>query len=82
MSSLFDYINETPETSFMHEAKVVTGAIYEIYKEADKKREELLKTVDKDIAKYTLPSYRDLRNVLSEDRDFYYIPSNNHEHIR
>lgn len=79
--SLVDYVNETPETSFMHEAKVVAAAIYEIYKEADKKREELLKTVDKDIAKYTLPSYRDLRNVLSEDRDFYHIPSN-HEHIR
>lgn len=65
--SIFDHTNTSFTNSVSQEMKVLSAAIYEIYREADRKREELLKTIDKDVAKYTLPSYRDLRRELFAD---------------
>lgn len=65
--SIFDHTDTSFTNSVSQEMKVLSAAIYEIYKEADRKREELLKTIDKDVAKYTLPSYRDLRRELFTD---------------
>ena len=65
--SIFDHTDTSFTNSVSQEMKVLSAAIYEIYREADRKREELLKTIDKDVAKYTLPSYRDLRRELFAD---------------
>lgn len=65
--SIFDHTDTSFTNSVSQEMKVLSAAIYEIYREADRKREELLKTIDKDVAKYTLPSYRDLRRELFTD---------------
>lgn len=65
--SIFDHTDTSFTNSVSQEMKVLSAAIYEIYKEADRKREELLKTIDKDVAKYALPSYRDLRRELFAD---------------
>lgn len=65
--SIFDHTDTSFTNSVSQEMKVLSAAIYEIYREADRKREELLKTIDKDVAKYTLPSYHDLRRELFAD---------------
>ena len=58
--SIFD-ISDSGKLTVQQEGRILSAAIYEIYKEADKKRDELLKTVSGDVAKFSLPSYRDLR---------------------
>lgn len=65
---VFDMTDANERINIIHEGQVLSGAIYEIYKEADRKREELLKTVDPEVAKYTLPSYKDLRHELFSDK--------------
>lgn len=65
--SIFDIDNG--KLTVQQEGRVLSAAIYEIYKEADRKRDELLKTVDKDVAKFSLPSYQELRKELADQRD-------------
>lgn len=65
---IFDIIDSNKQLSILQEGRVLSAAIYEIYAEADKKRAELLKTVDTEIVKYALPSYKDLRNELFIDK--------------
>ena len=67
--SIFDITTSNKITNILQEGRVLSGAIYEIYKEADKKREELLKTVNPEVVKYALPSYRDLRKELFIDKN-------------
>ena len=64
---LLDINCETTETTILRESRVLSSAIYEIYKEADQKRAELIKTVDAEVSKYALPSYQDLRKELFID---------------
>lgn len=64
MPSIFDHIDPRGSIRDIQEGRILSGAIYEIYKEADQKREELLKTVDFEVSKYALPSYKDLREFL------------------
>lgn len=66
--SIFDITNSDKPTNILQEGLVLSGAIYEIYKEADRKREELLKTVDPIVAQHALPSYKDLRHELFTDK--------------
>ena len=73
--SIFDHTDTSFTNSVSHEMKVLSAAIYEIYREADRKREELLKTIDKDVARYTLPSYRDLRKELFTDTKINTLPN-------
>lgn len=61
--SIFDISDG--KLTVQQEGRILSAAIYEIYKEADKKRDELLKTVNEDVAKFSLPSYRDLREEMS-----------------
>lgn len=65
--SIFDIDNG--KLTVQQEGRVLSAAIYEIYKEADRKRDELLKTVDEDVAKFSLPSYQDLRKELADRHD-------------
>lgn len=65
--SIFDIDNG--KLTVQQEGRVLSAAIYEIYKEADRKRDELLKTVDKEVAKFSLPSYQDLRKELADQHD-------------
>ena len=65
--SIFDIDNG--KLTVQQEGRVLSAAIYEIYKEADRKRDELLKTVDKDVAKFSLPSYQELIKELADQRD-------------
>lgn len=62
--SIFD-ISDSDKLTIQQEGRILSAAIYEIYKEADKKRDELLKTVGADVAKFSLPSYRDLREEIA-----------------
>ena len=60
--SIFDISNKP---TIQQEGRILSAAIYEIYKEADRKRDELLKTVNEDVVKFSLPSYRDLRTEIA-----------------
>lgn len=62
--NIFDHIDPRGSIKDIQEGRILSGAIYEIYKEADQKREELLKTVDSTVAQHALPSYKDLRKFL------------------
>ena len=66
--SIFD-ISDNDKLTIQQEGRILSAAIYEIYKEADRKRDELLKTVDKDIAKFSLPSYQELRKELTNQHN-------------
>lgn len=62
--SIFD-ISDSDKLTVQQEGRILSAAIYEIYKEADKKRDELLKTVNEEVVKFSLPSYQDLRKELA-----------------
>ena len=49
----------------LYEGRILSQAIRQIYDEADRKREELLKTVDPEVAKYAILSYKQLIKIIS-----------------